>query len=89
MEANTLLFKKYEKPSQTWGKIKKEITHDFHFLPEQDRIELLFLWDKLTRTKDFQIRKMNNDTSSDKTIYFDLEDHLIKKLEKIRLGLGN
>jgi len=40
MEANTLLFKKYEKPSKTWGKIKKEITHDFHFLPEQDRIEL-------------------------------------------------
>jgi len=88
MEANELIFKKYEKPSKTWRKVKEEIFKDFFYLQEQDRIKLADLWNELSSSEDFNLRKMNQDKSSDESIYFDLEDHFIKKLEKIRLELG-
>ena len=88
MNADELIFKKYEKPSKTWRKVKEEIYKDFFYLPEQDRIKLADLWNELSSSEDFNLRKMNQDKSSDESIYFDLEDHFIKKLEKIKLELG-
>jgi len=88
MEAIELIFKKYEKPSKTWRKVKEEINQNFFYLPEEDRIQFAELWDKLSSSKKFGIRKSRSDKSSDESIYFDLEDHFIKKLEKIKLELG-
>ena len=83
-----LLFETIKRRSTTWRKVKEEIYKDFFYLPEQDRIKLADLWNELSSSEEFNLRKMNQDKSSDESIYFDLEDHFIKKLEKIRLELG-
>ena len=83
-----LLFETIKRRSTTWRKVKEEIYKDFFYLPEQDRIKLADLWNELSSSEEFNLRKMTQDKSSDDSIYFDLEDHLIKKLEKIRLELG-
>jgi len=83
-----LLFETIKRRSTTWRKVKEEIYKDFFYLPEQDRIKLADLWNELSSSEEFNLRKMNQDKSSDESIYFDLEDHFIKKLEKIKLELG-
>ena len=83
-----LLFETIKRRSTTWRKVKEEIFKDFFYLPEEDRIKLADLWNELSSGEDFKLRKMNDDKSSDDSIYFDLADHFIKKLEKIRLELG-
>ena len=88
MEASELLFETIKRRSTTWRKVKEEIFKDFFYLPEEDRIKFADLWDNLTRTEDFKLRKMKKDKSSDESIYFDLEDHFIKKLEGIKKELG-
>ena len=85
---SNLLFETIKRRSTTWRKVKEEIYKDFFYLPEQDRIKLADLWNELSSSEDFNLRKMNQDKSSDESIYFDLEDHFIKKLEKIKLELG-
>jgi len=88
MEAKELIFKQFNRRPTTWRKVKEEIYKDFFYLPEQDRIKLADLWNELSSSEEFNLRKMNQDKSSDESIYFDLEDHFIKKLEKIKLELG-
>ena len=83
-----LLFETIKRRSTTWRKVKEEIFKDFFYLPEEDRIKLADLWNELSSGEDFKLRKMNDDKSSDESIYFDLEDHFIKKLERIKLELG-
>ena len=85
---SNLLFEAIKRRSTTWRKVKEEIYKDFFYLPEQDRIKLADLWNELSSSEEFNLRKMNQDKSSDESIYFDLEDHFIKKLEKIKLELG-
>ena len=83
-----LLFETIKRRSTTWRKVKEEIFKDFFYLPEEDRIKFADLWNKLSSSEEFNLRKMNKDKSSDESIYFDLEDHFIKKLEGIKKELG-
>ena len=82
------LFETIKSRSTTWRKVKEEIFKDFFYLPEQDRIKLADLWNELSSSEEFNLRKMNQDKSSDESIYFDVGEHFIKKLEKIKLELG-
>ena len=83
-----LLFETIKRRSTTWRKVKEEIFKDFFYLPEEDRIKLADLWNELSSSEEFNLRKMNQDKSSDESIYFDVGEHFIKKLEKIKLELG-
>ena len=88
MEASELLFETIKRRSTTWRKVKEEIYKDFFYLPEQDRIKFADLWDELSSSEEFNLRKMNKDKSSDQTIYYDLAEHFIKKLDKIKEELS-
>ena len=85
---SNLLFETIKRRSTTWRKVKEEIYKDFFYLPEQDRIKLADLWNELSSSEEFNLRKMNQDKSSDESIYFDVGEHFIKKLEKIKLELS-
>ena len=82
-----LLFKKIIKRSATWGEIRKEIYRDFMYLPEEYRNVFADLWDKLSTSEEFRIRKMKNDKSSDHRLYQSMEDYIIKQIEKDQKNL--
>ena len=82
-----LLFEKIIKRSATWGEIRKEIYRDFMYLPEEYRNVFADLWDKLSTSEEFRIRKMKNDKSSDPRLYQSMEDYIIKQIEKDQKNL--
>mgnify|MGYP001435947732 CR=1 FL=1 len=88
MNAEELLFKKFNRRPTTWRKVKEDINKNFFYLTEEDRHELAELWDKLSSSKEFGIRKSRDDKSSDDSIYFDLAGHFIDKLERIKGDIG-
>ena len=87
MEANELLFTKIIKRSATWGEIRKEVYRDFMYLPEEQRNVFADLWDKLSTSEEFRIRKMKNDKSSDPRLYQSVGDYIIKQIEKDQKNL--
>ena len=82
-----LLFEKIIKRSATWGELRKEIYRDFMYLPEEYRNVFADLWDKLSTSEEFRIRKMKNDKSSDPRLYQSMEDYIIKQIEKDQKNL--
>ena len=82
-----ILFEKIIKRSATWGEIRKEIYRDFMYLPEEQRNVLADLWDKLSSSKEFNLRKMKKDKSSDPRLYQSMEDYIIKQIEKDQKNL--
>ena len=88
MEAKELIFKQFNRRPTTWRKVKEDIYKNFFYLPEQDRHKLAELWDELSSTKEFGIRKSRMDKSSNEGIYFDLAEHYVKKVGRIRSELG-
>ena len=82
-----LLFKKIIKRSATWGEIRKEIYRDFMYLPEEQRNVFADLWDKLSTSEEFRIRKMKNDKSNDPRLYQSVGDYIIKQIEKDQKNL--
>ena len=87
MEAEELLLHhKIIKRGATWKEIRAEIVKDFMFLNEAQRNVLADCWDKLTKTQEFQVRKMNKDRSNDPRIYSSVYDHIqeqnFKRLER-------
>ena len=80
-----LLFQKIIKRSATWGQVRKEIYRDFMYLPEIDRNRFIDLWDKLSSSKEFNLRKMKKDKSNDPRLYEPVVDYAnVKQLEKDR-----
>ena len=88
MEAEELIFKQFKRRPTTWRKVKEDIYKNFFYLPEEDRHELAEVWDRLSTTKEFGIRKSRMDKSSDERIYFDLAEHYVKKVRRIRSELA-
>ena len=81
------LFKTIIKRSATWGEIRKEIYRDFMYLNEIDRNIFADLWDKLSTSEEFRIRKMKNDKSNDPRLYQSVGDYIIKQIEKDQKNL--
>ena len=82
-----LLFKTIIKRSATWGELRKEIYRDFMYLPEEYRNVFVDLWDKLSTSEDFKIRKMKKDKSNDPRLYQSVGDYIIKQIEKDQKNL--
>ena len=82
-----LLFEKIIKRSATWGELRKEIYRDFMYLPEEYRNVFADLWDKLSTSEDFKIRKMKKDKSNDPRLYQSVGDYIIKQIEKDQKNL--
>ena len=81
-------FLKYKilKRSTTWRKIREEIFKEFMFLTEIQRNEFADVWEDLTHSEDFKLRKMKKDRSNDPRLYKSVEDYLVenalKQIEK-------
>ena len=77
-------FLKYKilKRSTTWRKIREEIFKEFMFLTEVQRNEFADVWEDLTHSEDFKLRKMNKDRSNDPRLYKSLEDHYVEEALK-------
>ena len=77
-------FLKYKilKRSTTWRKIREEIFKEFMFLTEVQRNEFADVWEDLTHSEDFKLRKMNNDRSNDPRLYKSLDDYYVEEAEK-------
>ena len=84
---SNLLFEKIIKRSATWGEIRKEIYRDFMYLPEEYRNVFADLWDKLSTSEEFKIRKMKNDKSNDPRLYQSVGDYIIKQIEQTQKQL--
>jgi len=77
--AEQIFYEKIIRRGATWKEIRTEIVKDFMFLSEVQRNVLADCWDKLTKTQEFQIRKMNKDRSNDPRIYTSVYEYREKQ----------